>query len=153
MTLTFALTQLQPPRNRKWDFPIRYCLVFILKYVFSYRSYTSHIPYLWCKRICTSCRRPCNLKNEIYDIGTNILYFQCFVTTDMFLFCKPIFFSGICRIFRDLAFGSIKTRFKGFWDIFSKICMRPWIRRYRFYWTFAPGGRLNYEAYNADTKS
>ena len=31
--------------------------------------------------------------------------------------------------------------------------MRPWIRRYRFYWTFAPGGRLNYEAYNVDTKS
>ena len=31
----------------------------------------------------------------------------------MFLFCnKLIFFSGICRIFRDLAFGRIKTRFK-----------------------------------------
>ncbi len=27
----------------------------------------------------------------IYDIGTNILCVQCFVTTDMFLFCKPIF--------------------------------------------------------------
>ena len=50
---------------------------------------------------------------EIYiDIGTNILYFQCFVTTDMFLFCKPIFISGICCIFRDIAFGSAKTRFK-----------------------------------------
>ena len=48
----------------------------------------------------------------IYDIGTKILYFQCFVTTDMFLFCKPIFFSGNCRICRDLAFGSVKTRFK-----------------------------------------
>ena len=48
----------------------------------------------------------------IYDIGTKILYFQCFVTTDMFLFCKPIFFSGNCRILRDLAFGSVKTRFK-----------------------------------------
>ena len=46
------------------------------------------------------------------DIGTKILYFQCFVTTNMFLFCKPIFFSGNCRIFRDLAFGGIKTRFK-----------------------------------------
>ena len=50
--------------------------------------------------------------HEIYDIGTKILYFQCFVTTDMFLFCKPIFFSGNCRICRDLAFGSVKTRFK-----------------------------------------
>ena len=37
----------------------------------------------------------------IYDIGTKILYFQCFVTTDMFLFCKPIIFSGNCRICRD----------------------------------------------------
>ena len=31
--------------------------------------------------------------------------------------------------------------------------MRPWIHSLRFYWTFAPGGRLNYEAYNVDTKS
>ena len=30
----------------------------------------------------------------------------------MFLFCKTILYSGYCRIFRDLAFGSIKTRFK-----------------------------------------
>ena len=52
--------------------------------------------------------------HEIYDIGTKILYFLCFVTTDMFLFCKPIIFSGNCRIFRDLAFGSVKTRFKAF---------------------------------------
>ena len=46
------------------------------------------------------------------DIGTKFLYFQCFVITDMFLFCKPIIFSGNCRICRDLAFGSVKTRFK-----------------------------------------
>ena len=26
----------------------------------------------------------------IYNIGTEILYFQCFVTTDMFLFSKSI---------------------------------------------------------------
>ena len=51
-------------------------------------------------------------KPGICDIGTEILYFQCFVTTDMFLFCKPIIFSGNCRICRDLAFGSVKTRFK-----------------------------------------
>ena len=55
----------------------------------------------------------CCPQNEIYDIETEILYFQCFVTTDMFLFCKTILYnSGNCRIFRDLAFGSIKTRFK-----------------------------------------
>ena len=28
----------------------------------------------------------CNSHNDIYDIGTEILYFQCFATTDMFLF-------------------------------------------------------------------
>ena len=70
--------------------------------------------------IYTSCRRLCNHQNEIYDMGTKILYFQCFVTTDMFLFCKPTIFSGICRFFRDLALGSIKTRFKGFWVFFRK---------------------------------
>ena len=51
-------------------------------------------------------------KNELYDIGTIFLFVQCFFTTDMFLFCKTILYSGNCRIFRDLAFGSIKTRFK-----------------------------------------
>ena len=81
----------------------------------------------------------------IYDIGTKILYFQCFVTTDMFLFCKPIIFSGNCRICRDLAFGSVKTRFKAI--------LKNWIFRPRstFSWTFAPGGRLRYEAYNVFT--
>ena len=81
----------------------------------------------------------------IYDIGTIILYFQCFVTTDMFLFCKPIVFSGNCRICRDLAFGSVKTRFKAI--------LKNWIVRPRstFSWTFAPGGRLSYEAYNVFT--
>ena len=53
-----------------------------------------------------------NYQPNNIDIGTKILYFQCFVTTDMFLFCKPTIFSGNCRICRDLAFGSVKTRFK-----------------------------------------
>ena len=30
----------------------------------------------------------------------------------MSLFCKTILYSGNCRIFRDLAFGNIKKRFK-----------------------------------------
>ena len=139
--------------KRKWNFPIRHCLVFILKYVFSYRFYTSHIPYLWCKRIYTSCRRLCNPKKTKYMTLGPKFYISVFCHHGYVLFCKSKFFSGMCRIFRDLAFGSIKTRFKSFWGIFSIICMRPWIRRYRFYWTFAPGGRLNYEAYNVDTKS
>ena len=37
----------------------------------------------------------CDIGTEIYDIGTEILYFQCFVTTDMFLFCKPFALAGI----------------------------------------------------------
>ena len=49
---------------------------------------------------------------EIYDVGTKVIYFQCFVTKDMFMFCKSIIFSGNCRILRDLAFGSVKIRFK-----------------------------------------
>ena len=28
--------------------------------------------------------------------------------------------------------------------------MRPWIRRLRFSWIFAPGGRLSYEAYDVE---
>ena len=31
----------------------------------------------------------------IYDIGTEILFLPCFATTDMFLFCKKLIFSGI----------------------------------------------------------
>ena len=81
---------------------------------------------------------------QIYiDIGTTFLYFQCFVTTDMFLFCKPINFSGNCRILRDLALGSVKTRFKA-------IKARFFGPDRLFSWTFAPGGRLRYEAYNVE---
>ena len=35
-------------------------------------------------------------------------------------------------------------------SIFSKMCMRPWIRMYPFSWVFAPGGRLSDEAYNVN---
>ena len=55
---------------------------------------------------------------EIYDIGTEILYFQCFVTTDMFLLCKSIFFSGDCSARFPPLESSAKTRFKAFWGIF-----------------------------------
>ena len=75
------------------------------------------------------------------DIGTNILHFQCFVTTDMFLFCKPIFFSGICRIFRDLAFGSVKTRFKA---ILKKSFFRPEFACGQLSWSFSNQNKLWY---------
>ena len=84
-------------------------------------------------------------KNELCDIGTKLLFVQCFVTTDMlFLFCKPIIFCGNCCILRDLAFGSVKTRFKA---ILKQISISAQIV---FLWTFAPGGRLRYEAYNVE---
>ena len=41
-----------------------------------------------------------------------ISIFSVFCHHGLFLFCKPIVFSRICRTFRDLAFGSAKTRFK-----------------------------------------
>ena len=66
--------------------------------------------------------------HEIYDIGTEILIFHCFATNIIKPFCKSIIFSGVESARRDLAFYSIKTWFKALWGIFSKICMRPWIR-------------------------
>ena len=88
---------------------------------------------------------------DSYDIGTKIIFVQCFVTTDMFLFCKPIIFSGNCRICRDLAFGSVKTRFKA---ILKKLDFSVQIdfsaQIYFFYEHLPPGGRLSYEAYNVE---
>ena len=81
-------------------------------------------------------------KNELYDIGPKIIFVQCFVTTDMFLFCKPIIFSGNCRICRDLAFGSVKTRFKAilkkldfsaqldFLQFFGELCSQKTAKRF-----------------------
>ena len=54
----------------------------------------------------------CNSHNDIYDIGTEILYFQFFVTTDMVLFSISIIPEDLESSRRDLAFGSVKTRFK-----------------------------------------
>ena len=71
-------------------------------------------------------------KNIIYDIGTKILNLQCLNFPQNQLFCKFIFFSGICTIFCALYDGSIKTGFEAICDIFSKICMRPWIRSFAF---------------------
>ena len=74
------------------------------------------------------------MTNEIYDVGTTFLHCQWFVTTGMILFCEPINFSGNCRIFRDLAFGSVKKRFNAvlkkldfsaqidFLQLFGEIC-------------------------------
>ena len=50
--------------------------------------------------------------HEIYEIGIKIKYFQCFVTTDMFLLSISIIPEDLESSRRDLAFGSVKTRFK-----------------------------------------
>ena len=71
-------------------------------------------------------------KNKIYDIGTNILNLQCFNFPQNPLFCKSIFVRRICNIVCALSDGSIKTWFKAICDVFSKICMRPWIRSFTF---------------------
>ena len=52
----------------------------------------------------------CN--RAIYDIETKILYFQCFVTTGMFLFSISIIPEDLESSRQDLAFDSVKTRFK-----------------------------------------
>ena len=54
----------------------------------------------------------CPQRNEIYDIGAKKIYFQCFVTTDMFLFSISIIPEDLESSRRDLAFGSVKTQFK-----------------------------------------
>ena len=53
-----------------------------------------------------------NPEHVIYDIGTEIRIFHCFATKMLKSFCKSIIFSGIESSRRDLAFYSIKTRFK-----------------------------------------
>ena len=56
------------------------------------------------------------IKNVTCDIGTEILNFQCFCTIENHIFFKSIIFRGIGTIFRALSFGTIKTRFKAFWE-------------------------------------
>ena len=65
--------------------------------------------------------------NQIYDIGTEILMFHCFATKMLKSFCKSIVFSGIESSRRDLAFYSIKTRFKALFKNWPS-----WIRSHRF---------------------
>ena len=56
---------------------------------------------------------------------------------------------------RALAFGSVKTRFKAFWSMFCFEQMHAALdSQVPFsFGPLPPTGRLNYEAYNVDTKS
>ena len=78
-----------------------------------------------------------SLNNNI-DIGTQILYFQCFVTTDMFLFCKPTIFKENCRICRDLAFGSVKTHFKAILKKLDFSAQTDFSAKIDFFMNFCP---------------
>ena len=70
----------------------------------------------------------CYSQSELYDIGTEFLFYHCFATKII----KPIYESIIPEDSqssrRVLAFYSIETWFKAPWDFFSKKRMRPWIR-------------------------
>ena len=76
--------------------------------------------------------------HEISDIGNEILQFQCFFTTDMFLFCKSIIFSGDCSKSPPPLDFSVKTRFKAFWNIFFENLHATLASQVT---DFAPGGR------------
>ena len=58
-----------------------YCLYHYIVYISLYCLY---------HYIVLSRQRHKSILKVIYNIGTEILYFQCFVTTDMFLFSKSI---------------------------------------------------------------
>ena len=79
-------------------------------------------------------------EHNIYDIGTKIIFVQCFVITDMFSFCKPIIFSGNCRICRDLAFGSVKTRFKAILKKLDFSVQIDFSAQIYFFMNFCPRG-------------
>ena len=87
-----------------------------------------------------------NLEHEIYDIGTEILYETCFGHNSTQNAPKSMIPVRVCTIFCVDSESAIKTRFKALFKNWH-----PWIRRCCFSWNFAPGGRLNHEAYNVRT--
>ena len=89
----------------------------------------------FCPRRATKSGASCNSHNEIYDIGIEILYFQCFATTDMLLF--SIFDPDLAKwsVHRALSAGSVKTRFKA---ILKKVYLWSWIRLCTFLSDFCP---------------
>ena len=76
-----------------------------------------------------------NYTKAIYNIGTEILYFQCFVTMDMFLFSKSIIPEDSKSARRVLKHAGVKTRFKA---ILKKVDFGVWIRLQVFVHGFLP---------------
>ena len=83
--------------------------------------------------------------NEIYDIGTEILLLtkNDHNSTQKTPKSIPEDFKSAGQFPSS---DSVKSRFKA---LFKK--WPSWIRRCCFSWIFAPGGRLNHEAYNVRT--
>ena len=66
-------------------------------------------------RLCPNLRpRPStgSFLQIIYDIGTEFLFFHCFATKMLFLFCKSMIPVRFCSILPLHSCASIKTRFK-----------------------------------------
>ena len=68
-------------------------------------------------------------------------YFQCFVATDMFLFSISMLPEDLETSRRDLAFGSVKTRFKA---ILKKSNVRPEFACGQLSWSFSNQNKLCY---------
>ena len=79
-------------------------------------------------------------KNVIYDIGTEILFLQSNDHNSTHIAPPELAFSIDYTKFCVQCCGTVKTRFKAFWDIFLNFCMRPWIRSLCFQSTFLPEG-------------
>ena len=93
-------------------------------------------------RLTSACI--CNvLRKYILTLGPHFYMFSVF----HLCFVNPCFLAGIATILKILLLAVSKHDLKASGTFVRKCCMRPWIRRYRFYWTVA---RLNYEAYNVD---
>ena len=85
----------------------------------------------WRPGQCMNAKWPYT-KKQYQTLGPKFFFrsITCVYPTKITPFSKNPEDSGSSR--RDLKLGSVKSWFKAFWDIFSKICMRPWFRRW---WT------------------
>ena len=82
-------------------------------------------------------------KTKYTALGPIFFFCQCLNCLQTRLFCKSIIPGEIKSSGQMRSSGSVKIRFKAFWELFSKNYMRPWIRRLRFSLIFTPRGRLS----------
>ena len=92
------------------------------------------------------------LPTKYVTLGTKLYLFSVLSPRICFCFVNPYFLAGRAACFAILRLAVSKHDLNASGTFFRKFAC-DLVRRYRFYWTFAPGGRLNYEAYNVDTKA